>query len=179
MKEATRNAVLFPLSPSYAVTPHGDVVRISTGAILRPAPRNGSGYLAVSLWESGKGRSWFVHQIVALTFHGPRPSPKHDASHDDGNKLNNDFTNIRWKTKVENERDKIRHGTHIRGERNGFAKLSDAQVAEIKTIVATLPKSTGRCRLKKGALPELARKYGVTASRIRALLHPNHWSQAL
>lgn len=122
--EATRDAVPFPLSPSYAVTPHGDIVRIDTGTILRPAPRNSSGYLAVSLWEGGKGQTWFVHQVVALTFHGPRPSPQHHAAHDDGNKLNNHFSNVVWKTKVENERDKIAHGRTNRGDRNGMSRAA-------------------------------------------------------
>lgn len=122
--EAARGAVPFPLSPSYGVTPHGDVVRLDTGAILRPAPRNDSGYLAVSLWESGKGKSWFVHQIVAITFHGPRPSPKHHAAHDDGNQLHNHRDNVLWKTKIENERDKIAHGTSNRGDRNGMSAAS-------------------------------------------------------
>lgn len=122
--EATKHAVVFALSPSYSVTAHGDIVRNDTGAILKPAPRNDSGYLAVSLWESGKSKSWFVHQIVALTFHGPRPSPRHHAAHDDGNKLHNHYTNIGWKTKIENERDKIAHGTHNRGNRNGMSRVA-------------------------------------------------------
>lgn len=129
--EATRGAIPFPLSPSYAVTPHGDIVRIDTGAILRPSPRNRSGYLAVSLWEDGKGKSWFVHQIVALTFHGPRPSPRHDAAHDDGNKRHNHYTNVFWKTKIENERDKIAHGTSNRGDRNGMSRAAREARGEI------------------------------------------------
>lgn len=124
--EATRDAMPFPLSPSYAVTPHGDIVRIDTGAILRPGVRNSSGYLAVSLWEAGTGKSWFVHQIVAFTFHGPRPSPTHHAAHDDGNKLNNHYSNVIWKTKVENERDKIAHGRSNHGQRNGMSRTARA-----------------------------------------------------
>lgn len=113
------------------MTPHGDVVSIHTGKILRPAPRSPGGYLAVSLWEHGEGKTWFVHQIVALTFHGPRPSPTHHAAHHDGNKLNNHHSNVLWKTKVENEADKIGHGRSNRGERNGMSRASRSARGEI------------------------------------------------
>jgi HNH endonuclease len=116
----------FPLSPSYGVTEAGNIIRLDTGAMLRPAPRSKAGYLSVSLWENGEGKTWFVHQIVALTFHGPRPSPQHHAAHDDGDKWNNCKSNVFWKTKVENERDKVRHGTSNHGDRNGMSKARQA-----------------------------------------------------
>ena len=81
---------------------------------------------------------------------------KRYAAHDDGNKLNNHYTNVFWKTQVENERDKIWHGTTNRGERNGSAKVTDTQAAEICERAKSLPRSTGGVKLKKGALPKLA-----------------------
>jgi hypothetical protein len=123
--------VQFQESPSYGITIGGEIFRIDTGRKLKPAPRNKSGYLAVSLWENGKGKSWFVHQIVAMTFRGPRPSPKHHAAHDDGDKTNNHRDNIVWKTKIENERDKIAHGRSNRGDRNGMSRVSREARGEI------------------------------------------------
>jgi hypothetical protein len=131
MWELAFTVYTFPLSPSYGVTADGDVYRLETMKKLKPAIRNNSGYLAVSLWEDGKGKSWFVHQIVAVTFRGPRPSPKHHACHDDGNKTHNHKDNVMWKTKIENEHDKIRHGRSNRGDRNGMSKVAKARRNEL------------------------------------------------
>lgn len=110
----------FPLCPSYGVTENGNVVRLAAGQgaragrVLRPALRGKSGYLCVDLQENGKRKTWFVHQIVAWTFHGPCP-PGYTVAHNDGNKLHNHYTNVRWATRAENEADKIAHGKSNRG----------------------------------------------------------------
>jgi len=122
---------VFDLSPSYGVTANGEVISLRTGKPLRPALRGSAGYLGVSLWEGGKGRTWFVHQIVAHVFHGPRPSRKHDCAHRDGNKLNNHWRNLRWCTRAENERDKIAHGRSNQGDRNGMSAMSIARRAAL------------------------------------------------
>ncbi len=157
-------AFQIPGHPAYGITPDGRVRRLDTGRWLVPVEAQRGGYLQVALWENGIGKTCYVHQLVAITFHGPRPSSDHDAAHDDGNKLNNHYVNVFWKTQSENERDKIRHGTTNRGERNGAAKVTDAQAEEIKLRSQTLPRSTGGVKFKKGALPKLAAEYGITAS---------------
>lgn len=113
----------FDWSPSYGVTEFGDVINLRTSKRLKPARRARGGYLCVSLSEQWGAKTWFVHQIVALAFHGPRPA-RHDAAHRDGNKLNNHYTNVRWATRSENEQDKIEHGTSNRGDRNGMSAAS-------------------------------------------------------
>jgi hypothetical protein len=131
--EVGKSALPFPepLWQNYGVTEAGDVVNLLTGLPLRPALRGKSGYLAVSLWNYGSAKTWFVHQMVAITFHGPRPSSSHQASHADGNKLNNHRDNIRWITRAENERDKIAHGKSNRGDRNGMSRAARAARGEI------------------------------------------------
>jgi len=51
--------------------------------------------------------------------------------HLDGNKLNNEITNLKYGTKKQNQRDRLLHGTHNRGSRCGKAKLNESQVLEI------------------------------------------------
>lgn len=155
-----------PVSPSYCVTESGRVGRIGSPDWLKPAPMKRGGYLAVSLHESGSARTWPIHQLVAIAFHGPRPSSHHHAAHDDGDKLHNHRGNVLWKTKIENEADKIAHGTSNRGDRNGMAKVSDAQCDEIRERVKALPRSSGGKRIKKGAVDAIAAEYGVTKSAI-------------
>lgn len=126
--------------------------------------------MQVSLWENGKGRTFYVHQIVCISYHGPRPSPRHHAAHRDGDKMNNTPGNVQWVTKEENEADKIAHGRSNRGERNGSAKLTDEQAIEVRVRAANLPRSSGGKRMKKGALDPLAQEYGVTASCLRQII---------
>jgi hypothetical protein len=37
-----------------------------------------------------------MHQFVCSLFHGPRPSSRHTVDHIDGNRSNNDASNLRW-----------------------------------------------------------------------------------
>ncbi len=126
-----REFVPFPMNQSYLVADDGTVFSKHSGRFLKPCRLKRGGYLAVSLWQAGRGKTWPVHQLVALTFLGPRPE-KHEAAHNDGNKTNNLRNNIRWATHKDNESDKISHGTINRGERNGGCKLTDVQC---KTII--------------------------------------------
>ena len=119
-----------PFSPSYLVSEIGDVKRGRLASTLRPCRLKRGGYLAVSLWEGGKGRTWPVHQIVTIVFHRERP-PKMDAAHIDGDKANNHWRNLRWATRAENEADKILHSRDNSGDRNGMSKAAQARRAAL------------------------------------------------
>ena len=70
--------------------------------IVSPPP-----YLSVNI---GRGNPRMIHVLVLETFVGPRPSPKHDGCHDDGNYQRNALTNLRWDTRQANSLDTVRHG---------------------------------------------------------------------
>lgn len=53
-----------------------------------------------------------VHQLVAVAFLGPKPSPDHEVCHNDGTRTNNVVENLRWGTRWENAQDKRLHGTN-------------------------------------------------------------------
>jgi hypothetical protein len=159
---------VFLASPSYEVSSHGRVRRRETGYVRKALVAKRGSYLVVGLWENGAEKLWPVHQIVCLTFHGPRPTPKHDAAHNDGKKPNCHRDNIAWKTRAENEADKVLHGTSNRGERNGMAKLTDAQTAEIIRLAGPKP-PPGRHR-RRGALAAIAARFGITKGCIHLIL---------
>lgn len=154
----------FPLNPSYLVHPSGRVLNFRGTAWLRPCIMKRGGYFAVNLW-SGKGRGhlWTLNKIVAWTFRGAPTPPRIHAAHEDGDKSHNAVENIFWKTKVENEADKIRHGTTNRGERNGQAKLTDVQCSEIRAAWSENP--------IRGMQRRLAEKYGVTDGAISNIIN--------
>lgn len=69
------------------------------------------GYVRVTLYVNGQKRLVFVHQLVLETFVGPCP-PGLEACHWDDVPGNNRLSNLRWGTKSENMKDKVRNGNH-------------------------------------------------------------------
>jgi hypothetical protein len=141
-----------PGFPGYHASEDGLVLG-PAGRILKAVPNDG-GYLRVQVRQDGRSRSLFVHKAVLLAFAGPCPVG-HECRHKDGNQRNNTRGNLAWGTKVENIADKQSHGTQPRGERAGTAKLTEADVREIRRLVGTL------------SLRQLAANYGVSHTAIR------------
>ena len=93
-----------------------------------------SGYLKVRLTlPNGKRVNRYVHRIVAETLLGPRPNGL-QVRHLDGDKTNNCVSNLAWGTAKENADDRERCGTTARGERDGFSKLRQRDISEIRML---------------------------------------------
>lgn len=92
------------------ITTSGGTPRNLPGVILTQSLAR-TGRYQVTLCRYGKKYPTPVHKIVATTFFGPKPTPKHEVCHNDGDPLNNQVNNLRWDTKSENRKDRIRHGT--------------------------------------------------------------------
>lgn len=154
----------------YAATPDGTIYSRAkawtSGATWRPLkPYSRQRYDTVCLHHAGQqfGKVT-VHTLIALTFHGPRPSPRHQVRHINGNPRDNRAENIAWGTAAENIRDRDIHGTTARGSRSGNAKLTEEQVAHIKA------------RLAEGvSTKRLARLYGVWPNAIDQIKAGKGW----
>lgn len=131
---------------------------------LCPAP-NAKGYPQLHLrTASGTYKTLRVHRFVALAFLPPRPTPQHEMRHIDGDRLNNRPSNLAWGTQAENRADMERHGTQVRGERVGGAKLTVQDVRRIRQL------------LMEGAPKKaLARQFGIKPSTIRASNDRKSW----
>lgn len=94
------------------------------------------GYRAVTI-ASGpyRNKRLYIHRAVCELFNGPAP-PGLQCRHLDGNRFNNAADNLAWGTQIDNESDKILHGTRMSGERNPMSKLTLAQVQKIRELVA-------------------------------------------
>lgn len=113
------------------------VFRRRRGVILRTPP-NQDGYPKMSLCKDGRRKDGLVHQEVLNAFVGPRPDPKSEGCHNDGDPANNRLENLRWDTMTNNQRDRVKHGTHVRGERCGTSIYTEAQVKLIRSLKGVL-----------------------------------------
>lgn len=114
--------------------------------------------------SSGKWVSVHVHVAVCLAFKGPRPTPKHEVAHRDGNRTNNRPRNLRWATHTENGADTRRHGRTRPGSKNPSAKLTEEQVLEIR-----------RLRNEGWTLVALGTKFGVHFTTIHLISTGEKW----
>jgi hypothetical protein len=126
-----------------AITPHGApdeflqavILSSDTNECIRwPYAVDGGGYGQIRR----NGRKELVHRIVCEKVHGPSPSSEHLATHTCGRGHEGCCSPLHlvWGTVVENAADRIKHGTHCRGERQWAAKLTAGDVIEIKRLAA-------------------------------------------
>jgi hypothetical protein len=90
--------------------PGGTGRRLVKGRILKPGKMNKYGHCSVVLTKEGGSRC--VHELVLLTFDGPRPDGC-EARHLDLDGSNNKLTNLLWGTKQENSKDVTRAGARM------------------------------------------------------------------
>lgn len=93
----------------YQVSTLGSLFSHKSGRELSAAPNKG-GYRQVNLRRDGQGHRRYVHQLVAVTFIGPRPDGA-EVRHLDGDRSNNSLANLVYGTTAENAQDRVRHGT--------------------------------------------------------------------
>ena len=79
------------------------------------------GYPKVSLRKDKKQLTRYVHRLVLEAFQGQCPVGM-EACHNDGNKTNNVFPNLRWDTRASNIQDRF-----VLGERIGIVGATEKQ----------------------------------------------------
>lgn len=111
------------------------------------------------------GKQRYVHRIILETFDKPCPEGMQARHFPDRNPANNCFANLSWSTRKVNERDKIFHGTHLRGERNPKSKLNREKVIAIRINYASGARQA-----------DLARQHGVTRQLVWRIVNNVCWA---
>lgn len=111
-------------------------------------------YPMVMLKQDGRLWNVEVHTLVARAFLGPRPEGQ-EVAHLNGMNSDARVENLAYKSKVENEADKVIHGTRYRNADVYNAKLTAENVRQIRADV-------GRGVQQK----HLAARFGVSKQHI-------------
>ncbi len=152
----------------------------SLGRVRRIAPAPGTragwiqkaylhhtGYPTVTLSKDGILHHFTVHRLVALAFLGS-PNPGYEVNHKDGNKTHCAVSNLEYVTRQEN----VRHGfilglnkplPRLRGEDAPWAKLTEQQVREIRSLKGSL------------TMEQIGKRYGVARTTIDHIFRGDSW----
>lgn len=148
---------------NYSINKCGFIKNNRTQKRLKPFT-NHKGYLGVFLWSNGSKKFISVHRAVMLTFVG---DSKLEVNHKDGNKQNNNLSNLEYVTTKENIQHFWRTGNipDRKGSKSKTAILNEEDVLQIREL------------LKKGiSQRQLGKKFGVHYSTIRKIATRQTWS---
>jgi hypothetical protein len=143
------------------VNKDGTVDKSAGYALVKVQVHKATGRVYFNMTWRGFTKSVLVNRIVAWRFH-PNPKNLPQVNHIDGDKENNAKDNLEWATGSENEKHAHRTGLKSgRGSANSNAKLTVAQVHEIRAAA--------------DPAPELAKRYGVSRSTIVNIQRNKTW----
>jgi hypothetical protein len=87
-----------------------------------------NGYLQVKLFKNSLRKYYITHRLVAKTFI-KNPNNKPEVNHIDGNKQNNDISNLEWVTSSENQK----HAFKI-GKQKAIKDIDNKQSIKIRQL---------------------------------------------
>ena len=107
-------------------------IRTFPGRIIRPG--GGKNHLYVFLHRRQVKKKEYVHRLVLESFVGPCP-PGMEACHDpDYHPHNNRLSNLRWATASANQRDAIKQGRRVVGEKHPESKYSSSAIRRVHEL---------------------------------------------
>lgn len=122
-------------------------------------------YLAiVAVPKGGRSKPFSVHRLVCEAFHGT-PEAGMSAAHNDGNPLNNHFSNLRWATPQQNSDDKRAHKTDFQNTLRGNRKLLECDIPLIR----------GR-RAAGEVCRSIASDFDISISQVHRICNGETWS---
>ena len=123
------------------------------------------GYVRIGLSINSKTKTYCLHRLIANAFI-PNPLNKKEVNHIDGNKQNNELSNLEWVTRAENAAHAVKNKLCAWGMSNHRSKLTDKDVLIIRMIF--IPK-------KGGNRSRLAKQYNVSVRTINSVVHKESW----
>lgn len=151
----------------YFISENGDVTN-QKGKLIKPYCR--SRYITVTISKNGKMKTHYVHRLVAIAF---LPNPKNypEINHKDGNKHNNNVSNLEWCTSSINKQHAYDTGLKVApsGERQGLHKLTWKDVEKIRNYYVRGSKENGSAAL--------AKRFNVAPETILQVVNYKTWNK--
>lgn len=155
-----------PVAARYEASSLGRVRRVADGYVLKQKTTK-SGYRATAVIDNqGNRKHVLVHRLVAMAFYG-MPTAGLQCCHNDGDRLNNRPSNLRWDTIESNHADKNQHGTARAGESHPRAVLTEEKVKRIAALF----------RLGMSA-KEISRKLHLSYTTVGRVTRGESWTEA-
>jgi hypothetical protein len=150
----------------YQISNYGRVksFKLGYGKIMKEVP-NRYGYVTIKLVYFEQKKRFSIHRLVA-TYFLENPLNKKFVNHIDGNKSNNNLSNLEWCTNSENmiHADKIGLRKMPKGHKNSMAKLTESQVREIKFNRIGLYQT------------EIAKEFKIARQTVSKILNGKSWN---
>ena len=109
------------------------------------------GYKCWTFYKNGIGKTIDIHRLVAEAFI-PNPENKPQVNHKDGNKLNNNVSNLEWVTNQENIKHAVQHKLH---------DVPSGTANKLSVLTADIVRDARKRRAKGERVSDLAKEYGV------------------
>ena len=149
----------------YFVSENGDVFRNEKQ--LKPSKDTG-GYLGVNVCKNGIVKRFMIHRMVGECYlENENNLP--EINHEDGNKSNNRYSNLKWTTSGDNKKHAYNNGLMIapKGEKSKVSKLKNDDVIYIK--------KNYKFRDKKYNISTLSKMFSVSTSTIKDIINNKTW----
>lgn len=129
---------------NYAISNYGNIKNIKNGKILHPV-NTPNGYLQYVFCQNGIKKGFKIHRLVALYFID-NPENKPCINHKDGNKHNNNFTNLEWCTPKEN--DSHARNTGLKNQNKPI--IATNTVSKESIVFSSIGEASGVLGINKG-----------------------------
>lgn len=142
--------------PKYSVSSQGQVK--GPRKILKPIPDK-DGYFMVTLYGVRGSGNYYIHRLVAQAFI-VNPEELTQVNHEDGNKQNNEASNLQWMTPIQNGTHAAALGLYKKGEQCSAATLDEEAVRYARKIFAsgdTIASIAGQLSVSETAISNIVK----------------------
>ncbi len=150
----------------YAITDEGKVYSDNSG-LMKTRNKGNTEYQIINFMrKDGTKKTYRLHRLVLMAFNPVKDMDKLEVNHIDGNKKNNNLSNLEWCTPSENQRHAFNTGLQKarRGQSSNWSKLTQTDINKIFEL-----------RQQGLTQKEIAEQVGCTRSNISYILNNKTW----